>query len=166
MEIRQLESKDAEIYRSIRLEALQSSPNRFAASYEDEKKQTADKYKTRFQTPSNAFTFGAFEANQLVGVITLVRESLLKLNHRASIVAMYTKPEKRGCGVGKALLTKAIDKAIELEGVEQINLTVVSTNEVAKKLYASCGFEVFGREKNALKHEDSYYDEEHMVLFL
>ena len=166
MEIRQLESNDAVAYHFIRLEALQSNPNSFAASYEEESKQTAEKYKARFATPSNSFTFGAFEDDQIVGVVTLVRERLLKLSHRASIVAMYTKSAKRGCGVGKALLNKAIEKAHLLEGVEQIYLTVVSTNVPGKKLYASHGFKVFGKEINALKYKGTYYDEEHMVLFL
>lgn len=166
MEIRQLKPADAEAYRSIRLEALRDSPTSFAASYEEERKQTADKYKTRFAPLSNTFTFGAFEDHQLVGVITLVREKLLKLSHRTTIVAMYTKPEKRGYGVGKALLTTAIKKAHLLKGVEQIRLTVVSTNDSAKNLYASHDFEIFGKEKQALKYKGIYYDEEHMVLFL
>lgn len=166
MEIKQLEPKDAMQYRSLRLEALQNSPDSFASSYEEEKEQTAEKYKIRFAAPTNTFTFGAFDDNQLVGVVTLIREQLMKLNHRASIVAMYTKPAKRGCGVGKALLNKAIKKAYTLEGIEQIYLTVVSTNVPAKKMYASCGFEVYGLEKRALKYNNTYYDEEQMVLFL
>ncbi|WP_353760453.1 hypothetical protein [Bacillus cereus group sp. RP43] len=74
MEIRQLNPTDAEEYLSIRLEALQDSPYAFASSYEEEKNQTAEKYKIRFTTPVNTFTFGAFEESQVVGVVTLIRE--------------------------------------------------------------------------------------------
>ncbi|WP_353761517.1 GNAT family N-acetyltransferase [Bacillus cereus group sp. RP43] len=91
---------------------------------------------------------------------------MLKLSHRANIVAMYIKPEKRGIGLGKALISKAVEKADNLEGIEQIYLSVVTTNIPAKKLYASCEFEVFGKDKKALKFDNTYYDEEHMVLFL
>ncbi|MEC5425789.1 GNAT family N-acetyltransferase [Virgibacillus sp. C22-A2] len=166
MEIRQLNRTDAEDYLSIRLEALQSSPYAFASSYEEEKNQTAEKYKNRFTTPANTFTFGAFEESQLVGVVTLITEQLIKLNHRANIVAMYIKPEKRGIGLGKDLILKVLEKAYRLEGIEQIYLSVVTTNIPAKKLYASCGFEIIGKEKRALKIDNTYYDEEHMVLFL
>ncbi|WP_088102966.1 GNAT family N-acetyltransferase [Halalkalibacter urbisdiaboli] len=166
MEIRQLNRIDAEEYLSIRLEALQNSPYAFASSYEEEKNQTAEKYKNRFETPINTFTFGAFEESQLVGVVTLVKEQLLKLSHRANIVAMYIKPENRGNGIGKALISKVIEKAYNLESIEQIYLTVVTTNVPAKKLYTSSGFEVIGKEKRALKFDNTYYDEEHMVLFL
>ncbi|MDC3411885.1 GNAT family N-acetyltransferase [Aquibacillus sp. 3ASR75-11] len=166
MEIRQLNPTDAEEYLSIRLEALKDSPYAFASSYEEEKNQTAEKYKNRFNAPTNTFTFGAFEDSQLVGVVTLVKEQLYKLRHRANIVAMYIKPEKRGNGIGKALVSSVIEKVKNIDGIEQIYLTVVTTNVPAKKLYSSCGFEVFGKEKRALKFDNTYYDEEHMVLFL
>nr|WP_082394226.1 GNAT family N-acetyltransferase [Bacillus sp. JCM 19034] len=141
-------------------------PDAFASSYEEEKNDTAEKYIKRFANATHSFTFGAFEESQLVGVVTLVTEHLVKLSHRANIVAMYIKPEKRGTGLGKSLINKVIDKANSLEGIEQIYLSVVTTNIPAKRMYTSCGFEVFGREKKALKIDHTYLDEEHMVLFL
>ena len=79
---------------------------------------------------------------------------------------MYVTPEMRGKGVAKSLMHEAIDKARTLEGIEQIYLTVVSSNVAAKKLYTSLGFEVYGTEKRALKIEQTYLDEDLMVLFL
>ena len=79
---------------------------------------------------------------------------------------MYVSPDQRGLGIGKSLMVEAIQVANDWTGVEQVYLTVVTTNEPAKKLYASLGFEVFGTEKKALKVSDTYFDEEHMVLFL
>lgn len=166
MDIRQLVPTDAEEYFSIRLEALKESPYAFASSYEEEKNKTAEKYKIRFNSPDNTFTFGAFEDSQLVGVVTLVKERLFKLRHRANIVAMYIKPENRGNGIGKSLLLNVIEKAKSIDDIEQIYLTVVTTNVPAKKIYSSSGFKVFGTEKRALKFDNGYYDEEHMVLFL
>lgn len=164
--IRILNPSDAEEYLALRLEALQESPHAFATTYEEEKDQTAEKYKTRFATPEKTFTFGAFEGDQLVGVVTLVGEKLIKLSHRTNIMAMYIKPEKRRSGLGSTLLSTAIEHAKSLEGTEQIYISVVTTNISAKKLYASFGFKVIGEEKRALKFGDTYYDEEHMVLFI
>lgn len=61
---------------------------------------------------------------------------------------------------------EALQKANNLEGIEQIYLTVVTKNEIAKRLYSSMGFEVFGTEKKALKCDHAYFDEDQMVLFL
>src|SRR4051812_11074877 len=107
MEIRELGPQDAKDYFQIRLEALYKNPEAFGSSYEEEKMQTADKYKDRFQG-TDSFTFGAWEESKLVGVVTLLRENRLKLRHRATIVAMYVTSENRGEGVGKALMNKAI----------------------------------------------------------
>ena len=165
MEIRKLGLQDAEVYFKIRLEALYKNPEAFGSSYEEEKKETADKYKDRFQA-ADSFTFGAFEGSQLVGVITLLTEKRMKLRHRSTIVAMYVASEMRGKGVAKALMNEAINKARTLDGIEQIHLTVVSSNVAAKKLYSSLGFEVYGTEKRALKMDQTYLDEDLMVLFL
>jgi RimJ/RimL family protein N-acetyltransferase len=166
LEIRQLNSQDAGKYLNIRLEALQKNPEAFASSYQEEKNQSVEKYINRFQSPQESITFGAFVEFELVGVVTLVKEKALKLRHRANIVAMYVTPEKRGYGIGKALIKKTIQKAKRIAGIEQIYLTVVTTNESARKLYSTIGFEVFGTEKRALKFDNTYFDEDHMVLFL
>jgi RimJ/RimL family protein N-acetyltransferase len=79
---------------------------------------------------------------------------------------MFILPEKRGQDLGKSLLLELISKAKNCNGLEQLNLTVVSDNEPAKKLYKSIGFEVYGVEKNALKFNGKYFDEDLMVLKL
>ena len=167
MEIRILTSlEDAEKYRSIRLESLQNSPESFASSYEEEKDFSIEKIKNKFQL-NDSFTYGAFENRELVGIITLHKEKLYKLSHRAHIGAMYVSPSKRSLGIGKVLMEEAIKKAKGIEGLEQVYLAVVSTNELAKRLYSSLGFKVFGTEMKGLRLENNiYFDVDYMILFL
>jgi RimJ/RimL family protein N-acetyltransferase len=47
-----------------------------------------------------------------------------------------------------------------------VQLTVVSENEAARRLYEAMGFVAYGHEKRALKHDGRYYDEVLMVKFL
>lgn len=124
-----------------------------------------DIYKERLGLETS-FTFGAFEGEELIGIVTLVKETSKKLKHRASIFAMYVSHNKRGLGAGKKLMAAAIVNAKELKDVEQIHLTVMAENEPAKNLYASFGFETYGTEKHALKIADRYYDEEMRMLFV
>ncbi|MEH7122455.1 GNAT family N-acetyltransferase [Bacillus sp. JJ1773] len=165
MNIRLLNPDDAVAYRDLRLIALKDHPSAFASSYEEEKDRPAEVYGERFQS-GDSLTFGAFEDDALIGSVTLFNESKLKLKHRANIFAMYVSTEKRKMGIGKQLISAAIEKAKELNEIEQIYLTVEATNEPAKKLYHSFGFETFGRDKKALKIGNVYFDEEHMVLYL
>ena len=48
--------------------------------------------------------------------------------------------------------------------MEQIQLSVVTTNESARRLYRSLGFQVYGLEPAALKLDGRDLDEEHMYL--
>ncbi|MFE7065103.1 GNAT family N-acetyltransferase [Sutcliffiella sp. NPDC057660] len=165
MEIRKLQSSDAEKYFDLRLEALQTNPEAFASSYEEESKNTPEIYQNRLEGDFS-YTFGAFEQEELIGVASLVLEQKNKIKHRANIYGVYVTPEKRGLGVARKIMEASIKKARQLEGVEQIHLTVTASNEPAKKLYQSLGFKTYGIEKKALKLEHTYFDEELMVLFI
>lgn len=168
MNIRLLKPSDAKSYWDLRLEALEQSPEAFAVSYEEAiKRENPVESVAKNLTNRVNFTFGAFNNNEeLIGVVTLLQETSLKLKHRANILAMYVSPEIRGLGVGKELLSTAINQAKIIESIEKLNLTVVTTNESAKKLYTKFGFKIFGIEEHALLINNNYYDEEYMVLFL
>lgn len=49
--------------------------------------------------------------------------------------------------------------------MKQINLSVVTTNSSAKRLYERHGFETYGIERNALEVGGQGYDEAHMTYF-
>lgn len=167
MEVRILTPENAALYWELRLESLKQNPEAFATSYEEaiQRKNPIEQVANNLRTEGN-YTFGAFEQHKLIGMVTLLQESSLKLNHRANIFAMYVSPDARGLGVGKALLIEAIKQAHLIDGLEKINLSVVSSNEAAKALYTKLGFKAFGREEKALKVNDTYYEEEHMALLL
>ena len=102
--------------------------------------------------------------NLLVGIVGFMRETSLKTIHKGNVFGMYGVPEERGKGLGKSLMSVLIREAKTFDGLEQINLAVVSENRSAKNLYKSLGFEVYGVERNALKFNGQYFDEDLMVL--
>ncbi|EWG13114.1 GNAT family N-acetyltransferase [Cytobacillus firmus] len=165
MEIRLLRPDDAEIYKELRIEGLKKNPEAFGSSYEEEAGRPPEVYGERFRG-DNSFHYGAFENGELIGVVSLVRDTGLKMKHRSNIYAMYVTESARMNGVGKSLVSKAVETARSWEGVEQIHLAVMSENTPAKKLYASFGFEVYGKERHALKIDGKYYDEDLMALYL
>ncbi|SMQ64784.1 Protein N-acetyltransferase, RimJ/RimL family [Bacillus sp. OV166] len=167
MKIKLLDASDAERYWKLRLEALKQNPEAFLTSYEDaiKRENPIDQVAHNFTTEGN-FTFGAFDDEELIGVVTLLQESAEKIRHRANIFAMYVTPKKQGLGVGKALMVEAINKAKTMEEIEKINLSVMASNERAKNLYTQLGFKVYGFEENALKVNGIHYNDEHMVLHL
>ncbi|WP_438824375.1 GNAT family N-acetyltransferase [Bacillus sp. JJ1533] len=167
MNIRKLIPEDAECYWKLRLKALTTDPDAFLVTYDEaiKKENPIGEYKKSFQS-EEILTFGAFEEEHLVGMVTLVRETRQKIRHRANIVAMYVDGNNRGKGTAKALLKEAIKIARNIPEIEQLYLTVDSENTPAKELYKNLGFKIYAVEKKAMKYNGQYRDEEHMVLFL
>jgi ribosomal protein S18 acetylase RimI-like enzyme len=102
----------------------------------------------------------------LIGIVAFYREDGIKSRHRGFVVSMFVLPESRGLGAGKALMQELISRARQIEGLEQLHLAVVTTKQVAYRLYRSLGFEVYGTEPKALKFGEQYWDEHLMVLHL
>ncbi|WP_121661664.1 GNAT family N-acetyltransferase [Metabacillus litoralis] len=165
MDIRLLSEKHAAVYKSLRLKALQEHPEAFSSSYEEEITHSIATVEKRLSV-ENSFTFGAFVDEKLVAVATLLPETKNKLKHRANIVAVYVSTSYRKAGIGKKLVEAAINKSKSIEGIEQLYLTVSSSNIGAKNLYQLLGFKTFGIDQKALKVKETYYDEELMVLYL
>ena len=172
MLIRLLTELDAKQFWSLRLRALRENPESFGASYEEELNTPMDKLISRFSSdfilPSEEnFMLGAFNDNlDMVGVVGFHRGRREKLKHRSKVWGMYVVPELRKTGVGKLLISELLNKAKLLDGLEQINLGVVSSNISAKGLYNSFGFKTYAVEKNALKIGKQYFDDDLMVLFI
>ncbi|MFD1992185.1 GNAT family N-acetyltransferase [Paenibacillus nicotianae] len=164
MDIRLLTSEDAVQYRALRLKSLQENPEAFLVTYDSEVSKPIEDTQHKLQLSSSRFTLGCFDQQELVGMVTFIREQHLKTMHKGNIYAMYVSPACRGQKIGKALIKELVQKASALEGLEQIGLTVISGNRAAKQLYTSLGFTVCGFEKNALKYEGQYWDEERMIL--
>jgi len=160
-----LNEQDTQAYRTVRLNALKNSPESFGSSYEEEAAFEVERFTNRITKP-NSTTFGAFEVNQLVGICNLSFQPRKKMNHRAEIFSMYVEPEFRRKGIGKALIERAIKSARERNTVQQIYLTVVSSNKTAKALYESLGFKTYGIDRQAMRYNGIFYDHDLMVLFL
>lgn len=166
MEIRILDLEDAAIYRELRFKSLKENPEAFLTTYEIEKDKPIEQLQRNLIASNNRFTLGAFINNELVGIVTFVRESNPKIVHKGNIYAMYVSPEFREKGIGKSLIQELVIRAKQYDGLEQINLTVITNNIAAKRLYETIGFVTYGIERNALKTECQYWDEDLMVLRL
>jgi ribosomal protein S18 acetylase RimI-like enzyme len=166
MHIRRLTPADANAFQALRLAALKDTPSAFGSSYEEEKDFAVSTIEGRLAEKPDRGPFGAFEGEDLVGLVALGRENMNKLAHKALIWGMYVKPEARGKGIGRALLLEALSLARAVPEVRQVNLCVNASNANAIRLYESAGFKAFGREPGAMLVDGELHDELHMYLRL
>ena len=159
--IRRLTSADAAAYRDIRLAGLRETPEAFGSTFERENTQPLAWFCDRLR---DSQVFGAFRSTELLGVAGFRICNGEKERHKGMLWGMYVRPDARKAGVGRQLVEAVIDHA--RDRVEVIQLSVVSGNERARRLYASLGFVEYGIEKKSLKQDGRYYDEILMALDL
>jgi len=159
--VRRLGANEAEVFRDIRLEALQAHPAAFAASLEIEREKPLAFFA---ETLGVNAIFAAWRGDQLLGVAGYYREATPKHAHKGGLWGMYVRKEARGSGAAD-LLVEAVVRHAKGE-VESLHLGVGVHNEPAQRLYRRHGFIEYGREERALKVGDVYFDELMMRLVL
>jgi RimJ/RimL family protein N-acetyltransferase len=161
LQIRRLEISDAALFRDIRLEALVKNPEAFGSTFERENAQPPSWFEERLGA---ADIFGAFLDGALAGMAGYSARENSKQAHKGLLWTMYVRNTARNLGLGRKLVAAVLDHA--RGRVEMVQLTVVSENEAAHRLYRAMGFVEYGYEKRALKHDGRYYDEILMVNVL
>lgn len=164
MKIIELTNEHQHGYNAFFTSGLQAHRNCFRISPDDEAREP---FPTTGTTDS--FTLGLLtDAGTLAGVVSFQREGQTreKLRHKGLLFRMYVSAQHGGKGFGRQLLDDVIRRVREQTDIEQINLTVVASNDSAKRLYEKAGFRSFALECNAIKDGNAYYDEEQMALFL
>jgi ribosomal protein S18 acetylase RimI-like enzyme len=167
MEIRLLTPNDAAEWWRLRLESLMGDPEAFSSSPEDHQSLKLEDVQKRLGTAdSDFFIVGAFVKDQLVGMAGFHREQGMKTRHKGRVWGVYVTPGSRGQRVGRRLLETILQHGVAIDGVEQILISVATTQTAAASLYRSLGFQPFGCEPRALKVGGRYINEEYLVLGL
>ncbi len=167
MEIRFLTGEDAGEWARLRLEALKGDPEAFSSSVEEHHALTQDEIRRRLgSTAEDSFAVGAFDGKRLVGMAGFVREKGPKIRHKGFVWGVYVTPGLRGRGLARQIFTTMLERVRRIPGLENVLISVATSQTAARRLYRSLGFETFGLEPQALKIGERYIDEEYLLLRL
>lgn len=163
--IRLLTPADAEQFRSLRLAALEQSPESFGADFAEERQLSPEGWSSRIpSTESNDFIYGAFNGDALVGMSGFYRMPREKTKHKGMIWGVYVAESARGLGLGRRLVEACLKLARQQSGIELVQLCVTESSQAARALYAKLGFKEYGIEPMALRVNNRLISEVHMWM--
>jgi len=119
------------------------------------KVRVRDRWLLRLAEPG-VYTLVAVSGDEVVGYVRLKRGEGLG-SHVGEISAVAVRPDFQRKGVGGRLMNEMFRVADDL-GLRRLRLTVHSDNAVAIHLYESLGFEVEGREREAVRRGRKFID--------
>lgn len=164
--IRKLETHESSIYREVRLACLKNVPQNFGSTYEEEVLNPKFMFETFIEEESpDHVMFGAFDQERLIGITGFNRMARQRAMHRGEIVQVYVDSTYRGQSIGEKLIRRALEYAFAQDGIEQVQLSVIASNQTAIRLYEKLGFKTFGVQPKYFKVGDTYLDQQFMQLF-
>lgn len=101
----------------------------------------------------------AYVDGKIVGDASLYFDRHVKFRHRGDLGLAVDK-EYWGLGIGSLFFEILIEAANTIEGIEQLNLECLASNERGLNLYKKFGFIETGRRPKYLKQIDGSYDDE------
>jgi ribosomal protein S18 acetylase RimI-like enzyme len=134
MEIRRLRADEWQVFKSLRLAALQQDGDQFGQSYDVVKNYTDERWQQdaeRAATSDEFYVVLAFEWGTPVGMAGCIRTEDF-----GKIVAVWVDPAHRGQGLGRRL----VQATMEIAACERYKLTVVADNHAAIQSYQRLGF--------------------------
>ncbi len=160
--IRKIRLSDAGKFSQMRIKALQTDPNVFAMTMEEERLLSSDDI-VRYLMKN--YVLGLFtHENDLIGALVYMEQERQKFKHIGILGGMYVDPLYRGFGLGKKLLSTMLHNLKKVSHLYALQLKVVTTNIPAIRLYKSFGFSVWATEERALFHNGNFFDQHHMML--
>ncbi|MFT4180443.1 MAG: GNAT family N-acetyltransferase [Rhizobium sp.] len=159
--VRLINADDVDTFRRIRLEALRSDPASFASSVEDWEALSDEEWRRRLSDP----VFVAFQGEEPVGIMGLLRQRSSKMAHRATLIMVYVRRDFRRTGLAKDLLDVVGDYA-RGAGILQLELVVSAENPAAIGFYRRQGFIEIGRIPAGVRHDGREIDDIMMARHL
>jgi GNAT superfamily N-acetyltransferase len=135
--IRQFQPAEAEIYKAIRLEALQNEPGFFGNSHATEEAFEQASWRDRLENPFIG-NFGLYADNELIGLTSIVRDK--DKPSEAYMTQSYIRKPFRGQGLSRMLYEARLAWA-KAHGIFHLIIGHRESNITSKRANQHYGFQ-------------------------
>jgi ribosomal protein S18 acetylase RimI-like enzyme len=149
--------------RAIRLEALRSEPAAYSSSFEETLARSDEHWQQRLASDHSVHLLARVQSRP-IGMVGGYLGSDEGDESVAVVFGMYVAREYRGRGIGRLLLSSLIDRLSAFPQISTIRLGVTETQDPARALYESMGFQVIGKTEEGIVVDDRQVDELIMEL--
>jgi RimJ/RimL family protein N-acetyltransferase len=153
--IRRWSEDDWEVFKAIRLEALNAHSDVFGASYNVESEKDDAFWKDKLFDLSQGAVFGLYDADTVIGLTAVFRDKNRPLD-AVFLCMSYIRSEYRKNGLSDLLYRARIDWAKSQKGIRIISVAHREGNEASRRANQRWGFvfsavkdEVFGNGETA-----------------
>ncbi|QDK45181.1 GNAT family N-acetyltransferase [Bdellovibrio sp. ZAP7] len=156
--LRSPEVQDAKALRAMMIEVAETAPYILstAEDFRSKPEDAEQKWIEKYEQSSRDMIILAIHEGSIVGNLDFSAFVRFKNSHRGHL-GMSVAPRMRGEGIGELLLRKLFAEAPNVEGLTQIELSVMHLNVAALNLYKKVGFKECGRTPNAFKMQDGSF---------
>ncbi len=134
IDVRRVRADEWQALRDTRLQALADTPDAFGTTHAEASvrpEQWWRDWTLRSADGVDQAMFLAWREGKPIGIAGAFRTG-----GRVDVISMWTSPDQRGAGVGRALL----DAAVAFAGEAEVHLGVTETNVGARRFYERYGF--------------------------
>jgi ribosomal protein S18 acetylase RimI-like enzyme len=136
VELRRLTSGDWQLWRDVRLQALEDAPEAFSSLLSDWQGDGDVEVRWRKRLDDVPFNVVAFVAGRLVGQVS---GTAVDGRRSVELMSLWVAPGARGVGVATGLI-EAVAEWARSAGAECVSLAVKRENSPAIALYERTGF--------------------------
>ena len=157
MEIKKIQMEDANNYLNMLLHL--DNETKFMMFEPGERPTDINIVKNIIEKSVNGdnLTLLAIDEENIIGFLSVQRGAYKRIRHTGYVV-VGLREKYRNMGIGSKLFSELDIWAIE-NNITRLELTVISSNTVARHLYENNGFIVEGIKKNSMIIDGRYIDE-------
>jgi RimJ/RimL family protein N-acetyltransferase len=139
IEVRPFTPDEWQMYKAVRLKALETDPKFFGESFDDARAKPDENYQTHLLSADGA-VFGVFRHGDVIGMTGVVLDKEDAKGETAKLWGSWLEPKWRGKGLARKMYETRLNWAKAHPKVKRVTVSHRKSNAVSKRANQRWGF--------------------------